>query len=145
MTYIEDQAALARERGQGRHSPTTQRQATEAEDGAAMADRDFPGGVKLSDALIGCHPCFRAAYDTRVCFLREANIRAGRGAHEWVHPGVTDLEITQLVADAAQARNYLLAERARQALEGNTDARDTVTTVILDARRARPDRLGGRS
>jgi hypothetical protein len=133
--FIADQAALARARGQGRHIPATRKQANQYEAGSALADTDFPGYVKTGDELIGRDRYWRAGYDSRVCQLRELNTAAGREPHQWVHPGVTDLEITQLAANSATGRNRAVAALCRSALEGDAAARERVTAIILRSRR----------
>jgi hypothetical protein len=62
---IEREAALARERGQGRFIPATSTEAAAARAGRLALDSDWPCDVKISDQLIGVHPYYRAAYQMR--------------------------------------------------------------------------------
>jgi len=70
--FIDDQAEAARSRRQGRFIPTTNLQAMNAQAGAEEAQADYPTGVRTSDQLVGTDRYWRAAYETTVAALREA-------------------------------------------------------------------------
>jgi len=67
-------------------------------------------------------------------------VRCGTGRIAWCTdptrhgdaepPSVTDGDIGRLMFQAREVRNYLLAERCRQALAGDAKARETVVKVI---------------
>jgi hypothetical protein len=129
--FIAEQAELARQRGQGRHIPATQAQALHAEAGAATAWADFPGRVQDGDALIGRDRYWRAAYNTRICQLREANIAAGRTEpRDWVLT-VTDAELRKLRGEAITARNQRLGRLADDALRGDDGARERIIRDVM--------------